>query len=234
MAIHSFDSAIAQQVGVNAAIIYQNIQFWVEKNQANNKHFYDGCFWTYNSVKAFSNLFPYLTDRQIRTAIDKLKEANLIKVGNFNKANYDRTNWYSCQIELTLKSNGNDQNVEPIPDSKPDNKQHIDSANALVTQVVEIFNTTKDEYQPNWSKCEALTKSRTTLIKNRIKDVEKRIKETDHTVETWFTAFLAKAANDQFYSGKPKFNGDTGYKWSIDNLLREKNFVQAIERLNDE
>lgn len=107
-------------------------------------------------------------------------------------------------------------------------------ANALVTQVVEIFNTTKDEYQPNWSKCEALTKSRTTLIKNRIKDVEKRIKDTNHTVDTWFTAFLVAAANDQFYSGKPKFNGDTGYKWSIDNLLREKNFVQAIERLNDE
>lgn len=113
-------------------------------------------------------------------------------------------------------------------------KSSQDSANALVTQVVAIFNTTKDEHQPNWSKCEALTKSRTTLIKNRIKDVEKRIKETDHTVETWFTAFLVTAANDQFYSGKPKFNGDTGYKWSIDNLLREKNFVQAIERLNDE
>ena len=118
-------------------------------------------------------------------------------------------------------------------------KSSQDSATALVTQVVEIFNTTKDEYQPNWSKCEALTKSRTTLIKNRIKDVEKRIKNiegdySDKNIETWFSLYFVKLSNHQFYSGKPKFNGDTGYKWSIDNLLREKNFVQAIERLNDE
>lgn len=130
MALHSFDPAIAEKVGVNAAVIYQNIAFWVEKNRANNKHLHEGRYWTYNSMRAFEELFPYLTQKQIRTAIDKLIDCNLIVAGNFNKAGYDRTKWYSLQgqIELPSWANGIDQKGEPIPDSKPDGKQDISSS----------------------------------------------------------------------------------------------------------
>lgn len=130
MALHSFDPAIAEKVGVNAAVIYQNIAFWVEKNRANNKHLHEGRYWTYNSMRAFEELFPYFTQKQIRTAIDKLIDCNLIVAGNFNKAGYDRTKWYSLQgqIELPSGANGIDQKGEPIPDSKPDGKQDISSS----------------------------------------------------------------------------------------------------------
>ena len=37
MSMHSFDPEIAKKVGVNAAVIYQNIIFWTEKNAANKK-----------------------------------------------------------------------------------------------------------------------------------------------------------------------------------------------------
>lgn len=130
MALHSFDPEVAKKVGVNAAVIYQNIAFWVEKNRANNKHLHEGRYWTYNSMRAFEELFPYLTQKQIRTAIDKLIDCGLIVAGNFNKAGYDRTKWYSLQgqIELPSRANGSDQKGEPIPDSKPDGKQDISSS----------------------------------------------------------------------------------------------------------
>lgn len=121
MSAHQFDPAIAASVGLNAAVIYQNLFYWAEKNAANGRHFYDGRWWTYNSIKAFADLFPYLTGKQIRTALDKLESSGLIVSGCFNKSNYDRTKWYSptclnAQTDLPKKTNENDQKGEPIPD----------------------------------------------------------------------------------------------------------------------
>ena len=131
--IHSFDTEIAKLVGVNAAIVLNNIFFWTEKNRANEENMHDGRAWTYNSKKAFVKLFPYLTERQIDYAISKLKEAGMIITGNFNKNPYDKTLWYAitdygysilqnCSIEEAKLVNQGFKNVGPIPDSKPDDK----------------------------------------------------------------------------------------------------------------
>ncbi len=42
MSRHSFDPKIAARVGLNAAVIFQNITFWIEKNQANRGNLRDG------------------------------------------------------------------------------------------------------------------------------------------------------------------------------------------------
>lgn len=129
MSINSFDTEIAKEVGINAAVIYQNIAFWCEKNKANGKNIHDGKVWTYNSNRAFSELFPYLTQKQIRTALLKLESSGFLEVGNFNKSNYDRTKWYTCtrlnsQFDLPKRENESDRKGKPIPDSKPDSKQN--------------------------------------------------------------------------------------------------------------
>lgn len=127
MSAHQFDPAIAARVGLNAAVIYQNLFYWAEKNAANGRHFYEGRWWTYNSVSAFSDLFPYLTGKQIRTALDKLESDGLIASGCFNKSAYDRTKWYSptClkeETHLPKKTNENAQKGEPIPDINTNHK----------------------------------------------------------------------------------------------------------------
>jgi hypothetical protein len=93
--MHSFDPNIAQQVGVNAAVIYQNIRWWCEKNAANEKNLIDGHVWSYNSVRAFTTLFPYLTAKQVRTALETLENEGLILVANYNTDPRDRTKWYA-------------------------------------------------------------------------------------------------------------------------------------------
>ena len=127
MSRHSFDPEIAKQVGLNAAVIYQNILWWAEKNAANGKHYHDGLWWTYNSVSAFAELFPYLTGKQIRTALDKLVQEGLLATGRFNKSAYDQTKWYAptClkdKADLPKQANETAQNGKPIPDIKPDHK----------------------------------------------------------------------------------------------------------------
>jgi hypothetical protein len=100
MSAHIFDPEVAKQVGVNAAVIYQNIVYWCEKNAANGKHIHDGRAWTYNSVRAFADMFPYLTGDQIRRALEKLEQEGLIGVGSHGEDARDRTKWF-CDLRQT-------------------------------------------------------------------------------------------------------------------------------------
>ena len=92
---HIFDVDIAKEYGVNAAVILENINFWIQKNEANEANFFDGNCWTYNSVKAMETLFPYMTAKQIRNAIEVLVDANLVVIGNYNENPMNRTKWYA-------------------------------------------------------------------------------------------------------------------------------------------
>lgn len=120
---HHFDIEVAQDVGVIAATIYKNIQFWCEKNRANGKHFYEGKYWTYNSRKALLKLFPYLTESQLKTGLQKLEEMGYIAKGSFNENPYDRTNWY-CDLHMkcAFKDNWSTGEKSPIDCSEIANR----------------------------------------------------------------------------------------------------------------
>lgn len=92
---HCFLVEDAQQHGLGKAVILYNLRYWLKKNQANNKHFYDGCYWTYNSLDAFCELLPYLTRSTLGRYLTELEKDGVIKKGNYNKHKYDRTGWYT-------------------------------------------------------------------------------------------------------------------------------------------
>lgn len=96
---HSFDIFHASEYGLHEAIIISNLQFWLAKNRANEKHMHDGRTWTYNSIRAFGDLFPYLTPKQIRSAVDSLVERGILIKGSYNENPYDRTAWFAFQDE---------------------------------------------------------------------------------------------------------------------------------------
>lgn len=120
---HIFDIDVAQLVGLNAAAILENIAHWCEHNAANNTNLHGGHYWTYNSTKAFGELFPYMTVNTIRTSIKKLKEAGLILTGNYNKSAYDRTMWYALTEKaekiLGVNTHSDDPNQEETVDEDP-------------------------------------------------------------------------------------------------------------------
>jgi len=138
---HSFHISLAKKYGITKAILLEYLCFWQQKNEANEKHFYDGRYWVFNSIKAFCELFPYLSEKQIRYALNSLEKDKIIYVGNYNKSKYDRTKWYSVDNSvyqkvcfqlhkkanafdkrangIDKKANGNRQNGKPIPSSDP-------------------------------------------------------------------------------------------------------------------
>lgn len=92
---HHFNVEVATKYGINSAILLDNFYYWIEKNRANGNNFYDGQYWTYNSKRALSELFPYLTEKQVRTAIENLVNDGVLITGNYNKLKMDKTTWYS-------------------------------------------------------------------------------------------------------------------------------------------
>lgn len=92
--MHSFDVDLACKYGMLEAVLLNYFDFWIEKNKANEKHFHDGYYWTYNSNKAFTELFPYASQKRIRTALSHLIEEGLIATGNYNEKAFDHTTWY--------------------------------------------------------------------------------------------------------------------------------------------
>ena len=109
---HSFDIDHAGKYGMVEAVLISNFEHWITKNIANRRHLHDGKTWTYNSVKAFEELFPYLTGNQIRRGIESLVTHGVLIRGNYNPSTYDRTSWFTfsdtfaTQIHLAKITNG--------------------------------------------------------------------------------------------------------------------------------
>lgn len=135
---HILDVEIAKVYGVYSAILLENLGYWIKQNEANDTNFFDGTYWTYNSRRAYREMFPYMSERQINTAFQKLIDAGLVITGNYNKLAYDRTLWYAltqkgkCILHFDIMddiilSNGTCQNVEPIPNINTDINTNINT-----------------------------------------------------------------------------------------------------------
>ena len=131
MASHLFEVEDAKKYGVDKAIILSNLRFWLDKNKANKSNVFDGYYWTYNSAKAFSELFPYWSANKIQKTLKQMEMEGLIKSGCYNNSGYDRKKWYTTSDYL-IQPNGSidsadqlsriSQMAQPIADSKPDSK----------------------------------------------------------------------------------------------------------------
>lgn len=82
---------LAEQIGLNEAIILQQMHYWLNTS----KHTHDGKKWIYNSYKSWEAQFPFWSNVTIRRTISSLEKQELLHTGNFNKAGFDKTKWYS-------------------------------------------------------------------------------------------------------------------------------------------
>lgn len=143
------------EFGSDAAIILSNIEYWVMFNASKNKNFKNGRFWTYNSSTSFQKYFPWMEPSKIRREILKLRKAEVLLTGEFNKLKGDRTLWYTINYKVikTLEQKWHtpilqiwntpcDKNEQPIPDNKliTNNKQSTSK------EVHSVFEKTQDTF----------------------------------------------------------------------------------------
>ena len=91
----TFDGDVAKEYGVPEAILFYNIAFWEKQNRLNKHNCFEGRYWTYNTLKAYTGLFYFISEATIKRALKHLKDEGLILAGNFENDRFNHTNYYT-------------------------------------------------------------------------------------------------------------------------------------------
>jgi hypothetical protein len=248
--IHSFNTEIAAIYGIEEAVILNNLTFWIEKNAANGVNFNDGRYWTYNSVNAFGELFPYLSKKRIYRALVNLENDGAIISGNYNEKAYDRTKWYALSdkylsesldsIDFPKMENGTSKNGKCI--SQNEQMEFPVEENAL-SQTGQPIPDSKPDNKPN--KIPPCPHKEIVELYNKIlpelqsaiyslwdgsgrqRDLSARWKQSkEHqSLEFWEWYFNSVRSSDWHM-------GNNGNNWRADIawLLKRGNFEKMVER----
>jgi hypothetical protein len=122
------DKEVAAILGLNEALVLQQINYWIEKNRKDNRNFHEGRYWTYNTINEWQEEFPFWSTSTVKRVFKKLRDMNLIIVDNFNLCQMDRTLWYAInyeELEKLIKGNIDNSNEGPSYDTNGQNNTTI-------------------------------------------------------------------------------------------------------------
>ena len=109
------DKKLAKIIGLNQAMILQQVHYWLELNKKNKINFHENRYWTYNTINEWQEEFPFWSKETVKRAFNKLRDLGIIQVGNFNVYKMDRTLWYTIDYDKLneyIRSNSLDDDVE--------------------------------------------------------------------------------------------------------------------------
>lgn len=90
-----FDPKIAEEYGLQEAVILALIQKEVAAARMVNINLYGGRYWVRKSWMDLYAQLPFIRKYRIKEALQKLVEAGLLVEGYYNEDPFDRTKWYS-------------------------------------------------------------------------------------------------------------------------------------------
>lgn len=205
---------LASRIGLNEAIFLQQIHYWLNRS----KHFYDERNWVYNSVAEWVKQFPFWSENTIRRIVKNLEDEQLLVIGNYNRAKFDKTKWYSINYEkLRLLESTNDvlnlgrrstQNGQmDVPNlGKPIPETNTETTSEIKEYIVEIVNYLNDvcgsSYRSTSKKTQSLIKTR--LIEGFTVDDFKTVIDTK--AREWLRTEQAKYLRPETLFGT-KFEG---------------------------
>ncbi|MEW4204980.1 DnaD domain protein [Bacillus thuringiensis] len=111
---------LAAAIGLNEAIILQQLHYWLEKS----KNVRDGFRWVYNTYEEWQKQFPFWSESTIKRTIKKLEGQHLIIVGKYNKLKIDNTKWYRIDYEVlqNIENNTTGQNDQTCDQNDQTNR----------------------------------------------------------------------------------------------------------------
>ena len=95
MKYHHFGVELAQQLGIHAAILFDHVAYWVLQNKEAGRNMRDGVAWQLTTPMALTVIYPYLSESQIKSALRKLQDAELIVNGGPVDTTKGRFNAYT-------------------------------------------------------------------------------------------------------------------------------------------
>ncbi len=98
---------LACAVGLNEAIVLQQIHYWCNINKKAGRNYKGGYYWVYNSYNKWQKQFPWWCERTIKTIFSNLERKGLLVSANYNKLSMDRTKWYRINYDALETLVGN-------------------------------------------------------------------------------------------------------------------------------
>lgn len=94
------NKALARALGLNEALVLQQINYWIKINKKSGKNYHDEKYWKYNSIRAWQEKdFDYMSVDTVKRTFAKLEKAGYLLIGNYNKDPRDKTKWYTINDE---------------------------------------------------------------------------------------------------------------------------------------
>lgn len=157
---HCFSVELATRIGMREAVILQHLYWWHQHNADIPAMNIDGRVWFFLSATKIAEVFPYLSEKVVRTILENLiKDGYLVKDHKGEGAQrFNRTNWYALTesalgfFHLPIWGNGepemgksivNSNNYNTSPNGESNNisintkPQKFDFRKALLTAGVE-------------------------------------------------------------------------------------------------
>lgn len=100
-----------RQVGFNEATVLYQIHCWTEHNKENGINYYDGRYWTYNSIDEWAKQFFWWSRATVKRIFTELESKGYLLTANYNKRGLDRTKWYAVnyhRLKMTQSLSQND------------------------------------------------------------------------------------------------------------------------------
>lgn len=236
---HNFNVDIATRYGIEEAILLQHIYYWIEKNKANNKHFHDGKYWTYNSARAFHELFPYIQERTIARKLDNLINNDLLLCADYNENRQDRVSWYALtekaekilnnpKLAFDKMTNALDNLSNGIRQNDK-SSSNIDIINNIDTNIKQTNIIEKENLKrKNDSEILLSDKEKIILDKWNSYNIHKCIKITSNVKNAISKSIKMNSETDilksiEHYDEILKSQYYFSYKWDIIDFLNRKN-----------
>jgi len=110
------------------AVFLQFIYRWclnVEKNKRDH-NYKEGFYWTYMTYDEIHEQLPMFSVSKIKRIIKSLRDGGFLKVGNFNRVGFDRTNWYRVDVEaLQIFMSEQNKKESPLAQNDPMQKSNL-------------------------------------------------------------------------------------------------------------
>lgn len=94
--------SLAATIGLNEAIVLQQVHYWLQVKKSAGKDYIDGHYWVYNSYPQWNEQFPFWHKDTVKRTFQHLEDNGLLISGNFNTKKFDRTKWYTINYDALV------------------------------------------------------------------------------------------------------------------------------------
>lgn len=186
---HSFNVDLAKGMGIEEAIIIEQLYWWIHKNECEEDETMtkEGRVWCRSSAKGFSKYIPYMSAQKIRRVLRTLEVLDVIKVGNFNKVATNQTLWYTFTDEFKKVLEGLGYDFSKMKNGMFKNEQSI---NNLKDKNINI----EDNIQEEEKRLTVVNQKKNRFIKPTIEQIQAYIdeKKLSFDAERFFDYYESK------------------------------------------